>query len=274
MKTYRPTSPGMRFRTGHEFTEITKKAPEKSLTEALPRTGGRNVHGHITSRHMGGGHKRLYRLIDFKRSKLDIPAKVASIEYDPNRTARIALLHYMDGEKCYIVAPLGLNVGVKIVSSNKDVDILPGNALLLQNIPTGTNIYNIELKPGHGGQMVRSAGCLAQLMAKEGKYGLVKLPSGEVRKVLLTCRATIGQVSNPDHENITIGKAGRSRWLGIKPQSRGTVMNPVDHPHGGGHGKDHGGRNPVTPWGKPTKGYKTRWNKRTDKFIVKDRRVH
>ncbi len=274
MKVYRPTSSGIRFRTGHEFLGLSKERPEKSLVESLSKKGGRNAHGHITSRHRGGGHKRLYRLVDFRRDKLDIPAKVARIEYDPNRTARIALLNYVDGEKRYIVAPHGLNEGSTVVSSNKEVDILPGNALLLKNIPTGTNIFNIELKPGAGGQMVRSAGCLAQLMAKENEYGLVKLPSGEVRKVLLSCRATIGQVSNPDHENISIGKAGRSRWKGIRPQSRGTAMNPVDHPHGGGHGKDHGGRNPVTPWGKPTKGYKTRNNKRTNKFIIKDRRVH
>ena len=274
MKLYRPTSSGIRFRTGHDFTGLSKERPEKSLVEPLNKTGGRNVHGHITSRHRGDGHKRLYRKVDFRRDKLDIPAKVARIEYDPNRSARIALLNYVDGEKRYIVAPTGLSVGSLVVSSDKEIDILPGNSLLLKNIPTGTNIFNIELKPGAGGQMVRSAGCLAQLMAKENEYGLVKLPSGEVRKVLLACRATIGQVSNPDHENISVGKAGRSRWKGIRPQSRGTVMNPVDHPHGGGHGKDHGGRNPVTPWGKPTKGYKTRNNKRTDKFIIKDRRVH
>lgn len=273
MKLYRPTSSGIRFRTGHDFSGLSKERPEKSLVESLPRHSGRNVHGHITSRHRGGGHRRLYRLVDFRRDKLEIPAKVASIEYDPNRSARIALLNYADGEKRYIIAPHGLNAGNSVLSSNNEIDILPGNALLLKNIPTGTSIFNIELKPGAGGQMVRSAGCLAQLMAKENGYGLVKLPSGEVRKVLLTCRATIGQVSNPDHENITIGKAGRSRWKGIRPQSRGTVMNPVDHPHGGGHGRDHGGRNPVTPWGQPTKGYKTRNNKRTNRFIIKDRRV-
>lgn len=273
MKQYRPTSAGMRFKTGYDFTGVAKKRPEKSLTEYISKSGGRNNNGHITSRHMGGGHKRLYRRIDFIRGKIDIPATVTAIEYDPNRTARIALLCYADGEKSYIIAPADLAVGHKIVSSNKEVDINPGNCLVLKNIPTGTNIYNIELKPGRGAQMVRSAGTMAQLMAKEGTYGLVKLPSGEVRKVLLTCRATIGQVSNVDHSNITIGTAGRKRWLGIRPQSRGTAMNPVDHPHGGGHGKDHGGRNPVTPWGKPTRGYKTRTNKLTSKYIVKDRRI-
>lgn len=273
MKEYRPTTPSRRFRTTHDFSELTDKRPEKSLTERLFKTGGRNSKGHITSRFRGGGHKRLYRIIDFARNKLEVPAKVASIEYDPNRTARIALLHYLDGEKRYIIAPAGLQVGHKIISSNKEVDIIPGNALLIKNIPVGTPIYNIELKPGHGGQMVRSAGCLAQLMAKEGKYAMLKLPSGEVRKVLTECRATIGQVSNIDHENANVGKAGAFRWLGWRPHVRGTVMNPVDHPHGGGHGRDHGGRNPVTPWGKPTRGYKTRTNKRTSKFIIKDRRV-
>lgn len=273
MKLYRPTSAGIRFRTGHDFKEITTDRPEKSLVVFLPKQTGRNVYGHVTSRFKGGGHKQAYRIIDFKRTKLDIPAKVATIEYDPYRSARIALLHYVDGEKAYIIAPHTLKPGQTIVSSDKEVDIIPGNALLLKNIPTGTNIYNIELKPGRGGQMVRSAGCMAQLMAKEEKYAQVKLPSGEVRMVLVSCRATIGQVSNLDHENISIGKAGRTRWLGKRPHTRGTAMNPVDHPHGGGHGKDHGGRNPVTPWGQPTKGYKTRNQKRTDKFIVKDRRV-
>lgn len=273
MKQYRPTSSGIRFRTGYDFSEITASRPEKSLVWSLSSTGGRNVDGHVTSRFMGGGHKRAFRKIDFARNKLDVPARVATIEYDPNRSGRIALLHYLDGEKRYMVSPHGLRVGDTVVSSNQEIDIKMGNALLLQNIPTGTEIYNIELKPGAGGQMVRSAGCMAQLMAKEGKYAQVKLPSGEVRKVLVTCRATIGQVSNLDHENISIGKAGRYRWMGFKPHTRGTAMNPVDHPHGGGHGKDHGGRNPVTPWGKPTKGYKTRQNKRTDKYIIKDRRI-
>ena len=273
MKQYSAVTPGQRFKTTHDFDEITKSRPEKSLCERISRTGGRNADGHTTSRFMGGGHKRLYRKIDFARNKLEVGATVAAIEYDPNRSARIALLHYLDGEKRYIIAPHGLTVGQKVVSSDREVDINPGNALLIKNIPAGTSIYNIELKPGHGGQMVRSAGCLAQLMAKEEKYAQIKLPSGEVRKVLITCRATIGQVGNLDHENISIGKAGVNRWLGWRPHTRGTAMNPVDHPHGGGHGKDHGGRNPVTPWGKPTRGYKTRKNKRTNKFIVKDRRI-
>lgn len=273
MKNYRPTSAGIRFRTGDDFKDITTSIPHKPLLEVMSRTGGRNVHGHITSRFMGGGHKKRYRKIDFRRKKLEIPGRVVSIEYDPNRSARIALICYADGEKAYIVAPHGLAVDQKIVSSNKEVDINPGNALLLSYIPTGTNIYNIELNPGSGGQMVRSAGCYAQLMAKEGQYAQIKLPSGEVRKVLVTCRATIGQVSNIEHENISFGKAGRMVWMGYRPHSRGTAMNPVDHPHGGGHGKDHGGRHPVTPWGQPTKGYKTRTNKRTLKYIVKDRRV-
>lgn len=272
MKQYRPTSPGMRFRTGSDFKEITKSEPEKLLLEPLQRKRGRNSRGRITSRFLGGGHKRRYRKIDFLRDKFDIPARVAAIEYDPNRSARIALLHYVDGEKRYIVAPHEIKVDQKIVSSNQEGEIQAGNALLLKYIPTGTNIYNIELKPGKGGQLVRSAGCYAQLVAKEGSYAQVKLPSGEVRLVLQKCRATVGQVGNLDHEKISFGKAGRSRWLGYRPHSRGTAMNPVDHPLGGGHGKDHGGRNPVTPWGKPTKGYKTRNNKLTQKYIVKDRR--
>lgn len=271
MKQYKPTTPGLRGFIGDDFKDITKSKPEKSLVRKLKRSNGRNSHGRITSRHRQGGHKRRYRLIDFKRNKLDVPAKVASIEYDPNRSGRIALLHYADGEKRYIVAPHNLKVGDQVIASDKEIDIQPGNALLLENVPTGTGIYNIELKPGKGGQLVRSAGTTAQLMAKEGKYAQVRLPSGEVRKVALKCRVTVGQVSNPLHENTTIGKAGRSRWLGIRPQTRGTSMNPVDHPHGGGHGRDHGGRNPVTPWGQPTKGYKTRKNKRTDKFIVRSR---
>jgi len=273
MKEYRPTSAGIRFKTTADFSGLTKKKPEKGLLERLTNTGGRGTSGHITSRFMGGGARRLYRKIDFIRRKLDIPAKVEAIEYDPNRSARIALLSYQDGEKAYIIAPIGLIVGGKIISSDKEIDVIPGNALLLKNIPTGTSIYNIELKPGRGGQLVRSAGVMAQLMGKEGDYGQVKLPSGEMRKILLACRATIGQVSHPDHENVSIGKAGRNRWLGWRPHNRGTVMNPVDHPHGGGHGRDHGGRNPVTPWGKPTRGYKTRHNPRTDRFIIKDRRL-
>lgn len=272
MKSFRPTSNGVRTKTVSDFAEITRTKPEKSLVQKLSKKSGRNCYGHITSRYRGGGHKRRYRLIDFRRDKLDIPAKVAAIEYDPNRTARIALLHYVDGEKRYIVAPEGLKIGQKIISSDKSADIEVGNALPLKEIPVGTSVYNIEIKPGAGGKLVRSAGCFAQLMAKEGGYALLKMPSGELRNVLIGCRATIGSVGNADHENMTIGKAGRSRWLGRRGHVRGTVMNPVDHPHGGGHGRDHGGRHPVTPWGMPTKGYKTRKNKRTDQFIVKDRR--
>ncbi|MBI2340912.1 MAG: 50S ribosomal protein L2 [Deltaproteobacteria bacterium] len=273
MKQYRPTSAGIRFRTTDDFSDITKREPEKTLLESLCRRAGRNNNGRITSRFLGGGHKRRYRIVDFARNKLDVPALVAAIEYDPNRSARLALLHYADGEKRYIVAPTGIQVGSRVVSSDKEGDINPGNALLIKHIPAGTGIYNVELKPGGGGQMVRSAGTLAQVMAKEEGYAQVKLPSGEVRLVDINCRATIGQVGNPDHENISFGKAGRIRWLGRRPHNRGTVMNPVDHPHGGGHGRDHGGRHPVTPWGKPTKGFKTRKNKLTQKYIVADRRA-
>lgn len=258
--------------TVSDFAEVTRSYPEKSLLEKIVRRGGRNHQGRITSRFRGAGHKRQYRVIDFKRNKIDIPATVTTVEYDPNRSGRIALLTYIDGEKRYIVAPDGLKVGQKILSSDKPIDIEVGNCLILRDIPVGTNIYNIEIKPGAGGKLSRSAGTFAQLMAKEGDYALVKLPSNEVRKVLLTCRATIGAVGNAEHENITIGKAGRNRWMGWRGHTRGTAMNPVDHPHGGGHGKDHGGRHPVTPWGKPTKGFKTRNNKRTNKFIIKDRR--
>jgi large subunit ribosomal protein L2 len=236
----------------------------------LKKTGGRNVHGRITSRHIGGGHKRKLRIIDFRRDKVDVPAKVASIEYDPNRSSRIALLHYLDGEKRYILAPQGLKVGDMVVSSER-ADMKPGNTLLLKNIPTGSLIHNVELKIGKGGQMVRSAGSYGQLMAKEGGYAQIRMPSGEVRKVLLECKATIGQVGNTDHENVSIGKAGRTRWIGRRPKVRGVVMNPVDHPMGGGEGKTSGGRHPCTPWGVPTKGYKTRKNKVTDKYIVKKR---
>jgi len=272
VKKYSPTSPARRFMTVSTFEEITKKEPEKSLVEILRKTGGRNVYGRITVRHIGGGMKRKYRIIDFKRDKDGINAKVAAIEYDPNRTANIALLHYTDGEKRYIIAPVGLNVG-DIVESGPDADIKPGNALPLANIPVGTMVHNIELKPGKGGQLVRSAGGAAQLMAKEGDYAQLRLPSGEVRMVSLQCKATIGQVSNIEHENISIGKAGRKRWMGVRPTVRGVVMNPVDHPHGGGEGKSPIGRpSPVTPWGKPTLGYKTRKkNKKSDKFIVKRR---
>lgn len=273
MKRFRPTSAGIRFKTVSDFAEITRDYPEKSLTETLSRHSGRNSFGHITSRFRGGGHKQRYRIIDFKRNKLDVPARVESIEYDPNRCARIALLAYADGEKRYIIAPEGLKVGSKVVSSNKSSEIEPGYALPLSEIPVGANIYNIEIKPGAGGKIARSAGTYAQLVAKEAEYAQVKLPSGEIRRILINCGATIGNVGNADHENLVIGKAGRIRWMGKRGHVRGTVMNPVDHPHGGGHGRDHGGRHPATPWGKPTKGFKTRNNKRTDKYRVKSRRI-
>jgi large subunit ribosomal protein L2 len=253
------------------FEEITKDRPEKSLTEPKARTGGRNNRGRISIWFRGGGHKRRYRVVDFKREKRDIPAKVAAIEYDPNRSARIALLHYRDGEKRYILCPDGVKVGQLLITS-ETADILPGNALPLRAIPAGTMVHNLELRPGKGGQLVRSAGGAAQLVAKEGAYAQVKLPSGEVRKVLMDCMATVGQVGNLDHKNVSFGKAGRRRWLGRRPHNRGVVMNPIDHPHGGGEGKTAGGRHPVTPWGKPTKGAKTRNNKRTQKFIVKRRK--
>jgi large subunit ribosomal protein L2 len=271
LKSYRPTSPGRRFMTTLTFDEITKTTPEKSLTTPIKRSGGRDNRGRLTVRFMGGGHKRRYRTIDFRRDKKDIPAKVAAIEYDPNRSARIALLHYVDGEKRYILCPDGVHVGQAILAG-AGADILPGNCLPLKAIPAGTTIHNIELRQGRGGQMVRSAGTAAQLVAKEGEYAQVKLPSGEVRKVHVECFATIGQVGNSDHKNVAIGKAGRSRWLGRKPHNRGVAMNPIDHPHGGGEGRTSGGRHPVTPWGKPTKGAKTRKNKRTDSFIVKRRK--
>jgi len=267
MKTFRPFTPSRRFMTVVTREEITKQTPEKSLTAGRQKSGGRNSSGRVTSRFIGGGHKQTYRLIDFKRDKAGIPAKVAAIEYDPNRSARIALLNYADGEKRYIIAPLGLEVG-KTVTSGPDADILIGNSLPLKNIPAGTFVHNIELKPGKGGQMARSAGTLAQLVSKEGGIALLKLPSGEVRKVQLECAATIGQVGNTDHENESLGKAGRTRWLGKTPHNRGVVMNPVDHPHGGGEGRTSGGRHPVSPWGQPTRGFKTRNNKRTDQFIV------
>lgn len=271
MKKFSPTSAGVRFKTVSDFAEITRDHPEKSLTETLVRHAGRNAKGHITSRFRGAGHKRRYRMIDFKRDKYNVPAKVMAIEYDPNRSANIALIAYADGEKRYIIASSDLKVGQSIISSKKTVDFETGNSMLLKDIPLGANIYNVELKPGAGGKIARSAGTSAQLVAKEGKYALVKMPSGEVRKILDICTATLGSVGNSEHENLTIGKAGRNRWLGKRGHVRGTVMNPVDHPHGGGHGKDHGGRHPVTPWGKPTKGFKTRINKRTDKFIVNKR---
>ena len=270
IKSYKPTSPGRRHQTCSTFEEITSTRPEKSLLETLKKSGGRNSNGRLTARHIGGGHKQKYRLIDFRRDKLNIPATVATIEYDPNRSARIALLNYVDGEKRYILAPHNLKVGDKIIAS-ADADIKPGNALPIKAIPLGTIIHNIELKIGKGGQLARSAGTFAQLMNKEGAYAQVKLPSGEVRMVLQGCMATIGQVGNIDFENISLGKAGRSRWLGRRPKVRGVAMNPVDHPHGGGEGRTSGGRHPVTPWGIPTKGYKTRTNKRSTRFIVKKR---
>ena len=269
-KRVKPTSPGRRFQTYATFEEITRTTPEKSLLKNLRKSGGRNANGRITSRHKGGGHKRHYRIIDFKRDKVGIPAKVATIEYDPNRSARIALLNYVDGEKRYILAPLNLNVGDEVLAS-PEADIKPGNTLPLENIPLGTHIHNIELRLGKGGQIVRSAGTYAQLMAKEDRYALVKLPSSEVRMVLLKCKATVGQLGNVNHENIQLGKAGRKRWLGKRPSVRGVAMNPVDHPMGGGEGRSSGGRHPCTPWGMPTKGYRTRKNKRTDKYIVKKR---
>src|SRR4051794_19546188 len=270
IKTFRPVTPTRRFQTVTTREEITKDRPEKSLVESKKRTGGRNNTGRVTSRFIGGGAKQAYRVIDFRRDKTGIPAVVAAIEYDPNRSSRIALLNYADGEKRYILQPDGLKVGMKIMSG-PDADILVGNALPLKNIPTGTIVHNIELRPGKGAQMARSAGAQVNLIAKEGDYALLKLPSGETRKVLVECMATIGQVGNTDHENVTIGKAGRNRWKGIRPANRGVSMNPVDHPHGGGEGKTSGGRHPVTPWGQPTRGYKTRNNKRTDVFIVQRR---
>src|SRR6201997_3433130 len=267
IKTYKPVTPTRRFQTVTTRDEITKDRPEKALVTSKKRTGGRNSTGRVTSRFIGGGAKQAYRVVDFKRDKIGIPAVVAAIEYDPNRSARIALLHYKDGEKRYVLQPDGLKVGMKI-SSGPEADILIGNALPLKNIPPGTVVHNIELRPGKGAQMARSAGTQAQLVSREGAVALLKLPSGEVRRVATDCMATIGQVGNVEHENVALGKAGRSRWLGKMPHNRGVSMNPVDHPHGGGEGKTSGGRNPVTPWGQPTRGYKTRNNKRTDKFIV------
>ena len=271
IKKFKPTTQTLRFKTVTDYSGLTKKAPEKSLLEPLTRTSGRNNQGRITVRRRGGGHKRRYRIVDFKRDKHGIPAKVVSVEYDPNRSAFISLLNYADGEKRYILTPHGVKVGDSIVSGPES-DIHPGNALPLEKIPTGLFIHNIELVSGKGGQMARSAGSYAQLMAKEGNYALLRLPSGELRQVRKECFATIGQVSNVDHENINLGKAGRSRWLGRRPKVRGVVMNPVDHPLGGGEGKSSGGRHPVTPWGKPTKGYKTRSKKPSDKYIVRRRK--
>lgn len=266
IRTLKPTSPGRRFMTVLTFDEITKTRPEKRLVIPKRRAGGRNAQGRITTRHIGGGHKRMIRVVDFRREKFGVPARVAAIEYDPNRSARLALLHYRDGEKRYIIAPLGLRVG-DTVMSGPTADILPGNALPLRQIPAGTTIHNIELQPGKGGQLCRSAGAAAQLLAKEGDMAHVKLPSGEIRLIHLDCMATVGQVGNVDHENVSIGKAGRSRWLGIRPTVRGVAMNPVDHPMGGGEGRGKG-NHPMTPWGRPTKGAKTRRRKPSDRYIV------
>jgi len=272
VKTYKPTSAGRRLMQVSDFAEITKAKPEKKLTKAMRKSGGRNSHGHITTRHMGGGHKRRYRIIDWRRDKDGVPAKVASIEYDPNRTARIALLHYRDGAKRYILAPVGLQVGDLLLSGD-GVDIRPGNCLPIKSIPEGTVIHGVESQPGSGAQMIRSAGSFGQLMAKEGRYAQVRMPSGEVRQVLQDCRAVIGQLSNIESNSIRVGKAGKSRWLGIRPTVRGLAMNPVDHPHGGGEGKSgQGNPHPVSPWGQKTKGLKTRNNRRTDKFIVSRRK--
>ena len=268
IKLLKPTSPGQRGMSVQGFEEITSTTPERSLLAKRNRTGGRSNTGRITTRHIGGGHKRRYRIIDFKRNKQDVPARVATIEYDPNRTARIALLVYADGEKRYILAPDGLEVGRTVVSG-KNADILVGNTLPLKGIPLGTEVHNIELKPGKGGQIARAAGTFAQLVAKDGDYAQLRMPSGEIRKIHLECSATIGKVGNLQHENVHLGKAGRRIWLGVRPTVRGVVMNPVDHPHGGGEGRTSGGRHPVTPWGQPTRGFKTRTNKRTAKFIVK-----
>ena len=272
IKQYKPTSHGRRFQTVSDFSEITRSTPEKSLLAPKPKKAGRNNKGRITTRHQGGGVKRRYRIIDFKRNKDGVPAKVATIEYDPNRSARIALLHYADGEKRYIIHPKGLKVGDTVISG-PDADIKPGNALPLENIPVGTLVHNVELQPGKGAAMARSAGTSIQLMGKEGKYAILRMPSSEMRRVLLTCRATIGEVGNAEHSNIKIGKAGRKRWMGVRPTVRGTVMNPVDHPHGGGEGKNKtSGRHPVTPWGVPTKGHRTRNPKKASSRLIIRRR--
>jgi large subunit ribosomal protein L2 len=272
LKKYKPTSPGRRFMSVSTFEEVTKTTPEKSLTEPLKKKGGRNNMGRITTRHQGGGHKRRYRVIDFKRVKDGVPAKVAAIEYDPNRSAYIALVHYVDGAKAYILAPNRLTVGMT-VQSGPGAEISVGNALPLRNMPVGTVVHNVELQPGRGGQLARSAGAGVQLMAKEGEYATLRLPSGEMRMVRADCRATVGTIGNSDHQNIKIGKAGRKRHMGVRPQTRGTAMNPVDHPHGGGEGSTTAGRHPVTPWGVPTLGYRTRKkNKSSDRYIVRGRR--
>lgn len=271
LKTYKPTSPSRRNLVQVDRSELYKGRPEKSLTEGLSKKGGRNNMGRITARRKGGGHKRLYRMVDFKRNKLDVLATVERIEYDPNRTAFIAFVVYADGEKSYILAPQRLAIGDKIISATASADIKPGNTMPLRGMPVGTIIHNVEMKPGKGGQIARSAGGYAQLVGRDGGYAQVRLKSGELRAIHQECRATVGAVSNPDHMNINLGKAGRKRWLGVRPSVRGVAMNPVDHPHGGGEGRTSGGRHPVTPWGKPTKGAKTRSNKATDKFIIRSR---
>ncbi len=271
IKSFKPTTSSLRQRTGLDFEDLTTDRPYKPLVKTLSKSGGRNIKGQISIRHRGGGHKRKYRVIDFKRDKLDVPGVVETIEYDPNRSAFISLVKYRDGERRYVLTPLRMMVGQTVISSDKQVDILPGNAMPLRRIPLGTVIHNIELKKDKGGQLAKAAGSGAQIMAKEGDYAQIRLPSSEIRKIHLDCRATIGQVSNLDHQNISIGKAGRNRWRGKRPKVRGTAMNPIDHPHGGGEGKAKGGRNPVSPTGKPTKGFKTRRNKRTQKFIVRRR---
>ena len=274
VKHLKPTSAGRRWQTVSDFSEITTNKPEKSLLEPLPKKAGRNNNGRITTRHQGGGHKRMYRRIDFKRRKDDVPAKVATIEYDPNRSARIALLHYVDGAKAYILAPEGLHVGDTVISGEKDIDIKPGNCTTLAQIPVGTLVHAVEFQPGRGAAMARAAGTSVQLMGKDNGYAVLRMPSSELRRVLLTCRATIGEVGNAEHSNIVIGKAGRHRWMGVRPTVRGTVMNPVDHPHGGGEGKNHtSGRASVSPWGIPSKGYKTRdRKKRSNNMIIRRRK--
>jgi large subunit ribosomal protein L2 len=272
IKSFRPVTPSLRHTTVSDFSEITKDYPEKKLVVRNLAHAGRNFRGKITTRHKGGGHRRLYRLVDFKRFKLDVPAKVVAVEYDPNRSARIALVHYADGAKSYILAPINLQIGATVTSSNKAIDPLPGNAMPLKDIPLGTQIHNIELRPGKGGQLVRTAGGTAQLMAKEGKYVTVRLPSSEMRRVLAACMATVGQLGNEQHENVVIGKAGRKRWMGVRPTVRGSAMNPVDHNNGGGEGRAKGGKPPRTPWGKMARGLRTRNNKQTDQFVVTPRK--
>lgn len=271
IKTYRPVTSSLRQKTGLTFEELTTREPHKPLVQSLKKSGGRNLRGRISIRHRGGGHKRLYRIMDFKRDKIDIPGIVETIEYDPNRSAFISLIKYRDGERRYILSPENLQVGQTVISADRQVDTLPGNAMPLRYVPMGTIIHNIEMRKAKGGQMAKAAGSGAQILAKEGDYAQLRLPSSEIRKIHLDCRATVGQVGNVDHQNISIGKAGRNRWKGKRPHVRGTAMNPVDHPHGGGEGKAKGGRDPVSPWGQPTKGYKTRRNKRTQKYIVRRR---